>query len=71
MVSEKISKLCVKVERLAQELDHITQSGHARTAFSVVAIMKLSVMTSELMYEDLMERIQQAITSKSETISRP
>jgi hypothetical protein len=70
MVSEKISKLCEKVEKLATQLDAITNSGHVRTAYGVVAIMKLSVVTSELVYEDLLERIRESMHVAT-PISRP
>jgi parvulin-like peptidyl-prolyl isomerase len=70
MVSAKIVKMCEKVEKLANELNQLTDSGHVRTGYATIVIMKLSVTTAELIYEDLVDRIQQAITRKEEDKSR-
>ncbi len=57
MVSERLSRMCDKVELLTQELNDLTDGGHSRTSYAVIAVMKLSVANAELMYADLIERL--------------
>ncbi len=56
----KITKLCDEVETLTHELVSLVEGGYAGHSCMVIAVMKLSAVASELMYEDLISRIRLA-----------
>lgn len=60
MISERISRLCISVERLACELDGLTAKGQAGTTRAVMMRMKLAAMTADLVTADLLERLRAA-----------
>ncbi len=56
--SVRIVNLCTRVEKMAQELDLTVSRGYANTVYCIMLRMKLSALTVELIWEDLLERNQ-------------
>ena len=49
--------MCNKVQAMAAELNQLTDSGHAATAYAIVLRMQLAAATVELVEADLMYRL--------------
>jgi hypothetical protein len=60
-MSDRIIRLCARVELLACELDRWTARGRGNSARAVMLRMKLAAMTADLVTDELVERMQTTV----------